>query len=111
MESNSLQSILHFLYECSAKVSSSNRLPHQYICDFIQYLHHFAQLGILDEPQILSILIDLHKAKDENNITIETFKMALEHIKTVHYLYAYKHLNLIEFDKFLKHIISDGKRK
>jgi len=80
------------------------------VCDFIHYLRHFAQLGILYEPKLYYILTKLHKAKDQNNITIETFKTILEQIKTVDYLYAYNHLNLIEFDQFLNDMIVNGKR-
>ncbi|CAF0821315.1 unnamed protein product [Rotaria sp. Silwood1] len=108
IDNNNLQSIINFLYEQSSSASSSGHLPYQDICDFIQYLRHFAQLGILYEPQILNLLIDLHKAKDQDKITVETFKTILEHMKTVHYVYAYNHLNLTEFDKFLNDMIFDG---
>ncbi|CAF0798896.1 unnamed protein product [Rotaria sordida] len=108
INNNNLQSILNFLYEQSSSTSLSDRLPYQYVSYFTQYLRHFAQLGILYEPQILNILIDLYKAKDQNKINVETFKTILEHMKTIHYVYAYNHLNLIEFDKFLNDMIFDG---
>ncbi len=111
IDSNNLQSLLLFLHEQSSVASPSGHLPYQYVCDFIQYLRHFAQLGILYEPKIASILNNLHKAKDQNNITVETFKTALEQIKTVNYVYAYHHLNLIEFENFLNDMVLDGKRK
>ncbi|CAF4566633.1 unnamed protein product, partial [Rotaria sp. Silwood2] len=107
IENNNLQSIINFLYEQTSLASPSGHLSYQYICDFIQYLRHFAQLGILYEPQIFNILIYLHKAKDKNHINVETFKKILENMKTVHYVYAYNHLDLIEFDKFLNDMVFD----
>jgi len=111
IDCNNLQSLLLFLHEQSSVVSTPGHLPYQYVCDFIQYLRHFAQLGILYEPKLSCILTDLHKAKDQNNITLETFKTVLEQIKAINYVYAYHHLNLIEFDNFLNDMVLDGKRK
>jgi hypothetical protein len=76
--------------------------------DFIQYLRHFARLGILCQPQILYVLTDLHKAKDQNNITEELFQIALTQIKSINYIHAYDHLNLTEFEKFLNDMVYDG---
>jgi len=111
IDNNNLQSLLLFLHEQSSVASPPGPLPYQYVCDFIQYLRHFAQLGILYEPKLCYILTNLHKFKDQNNITLENFKTILEQIKSVNYVYAYNHLNLIEFEKFLNEMILDGKRK
>ncbi|CAF3379440.1 unnamed protein product [Rotaria socialis] len=108
LDDNSLQSIINFLYEQSSLASPMGHIPFEYVNNFIQYLRHFAQLGILYEPQVYNILTDLHKSKDQNHITLETFKTMLEHIKNVHYVYAYNHLNLMEFDNFLNDMISNG---
>lgn len=106
---DNLQSILNFLYEQSVSAVPSGPLPQENIDDFIRYLRHFAQYGILHEPTILNILTDLHRAKDRNSITLEVFKTALEHMKTINYVNAYDHLNLIDLDKFLSDVVSDGK--
>jgi hypothetical protein len=53
----------------------------------------------------------LHKSKDQNKITIETFKLILNQMKTINYLYTYSHLNLIEFDQFLDELIFNSKKK
>jgi hypothetical protein len=104
IDTNNLQSLLLLLQEQSS-------LPSQYVNDFIQYLRHFAQLGILYEPKLFHILSILHKSKDQNKITIETFKLILNQMKTINYLYTYSHLNLIEFDQFLDELILNSKRK
>jgi hypothetical protein len=111
MDSDNLQSLLLFLHEQSSAASPPGHLPYEYVCDFIQYLCHFAQSGILYQPKVAYVLTDLHKAKDQNTITIEIFKTALEQIKTINFVYAYHHLNLIEFDNFLNDMVLDGKTK
>ncbi|CAF4359625.1 unnamed protein product [Adineta steineri] len=94
IDRNNLQSLLLFLHEQSSAASLPGHLPYQYVLDFIQYLRHFAQLGILYEPKLTYILTNLHKAKDQDKITLETFQNSLEQIKTINYVYAYDHLNL-----------------
>ena len=95
IDTNNLQSLLLFLQEQSS-------LPSQYVNDFIHYLRHFAQLGILDEPKVFHIL---HRAKDENKLTIPTLQFLFNQMKTINYLHTYPHLNLIEFDQFLHDLV------
>ncbi|CAF3674106.1 unnamed protein product [Adineta steineri] len=108
IDRNNLQSLLLFLHEQSSAASLPGHLPYQYVLDFIQYLRHFAQLGILYEPKLTYILTNLHKAKDQDKITLETFQNSLEQIKTINYVYAYDHLNLTEFNNFLNDMINNG---
>lgn len=108
MDDDNLQSIINFLHEQSSIALPPGPIPYQYITDFVQNLRHFAQLGILYEPPISTILTDLHKAKDQNHITLESFKIILEHLNDVHYVNAYRHLNLMEFEKFLNDMTSEG---
>ncbi|UJR28057.1 hypothetical protein I4U23_009313 [Adineta vaga] len=102
-----LQSLLAFLHEQSSAASPPGPLPYHYVCDFIQYLRHFAQLGILYTPKIAYLLTDLHKAKDHDSITLITFKNKLEQMKTINYVYVYDHLNLVELYDFLNKMILD----
>lgn len=100
IDEDNLQSLIIFL--------QSTRLLSQSISDFIQYLRHFSQLGILYHPQLCSILTILHKYKDQNNISIEIFKKLFEKIQTIDYLSTYHHLNLIEFNQFLTEMINQN---
>jgi len=110
-QNDNLQSLILFLHEQSSIASPPGPLPYRYIYDFIQYLRHFSQLGILYEPKLFNILTNLHKFKDQNNITIQTFKTILDQIKTIDYIYTYNHLNLIEVNHFLNDMINEGTRK
>ncbi|CAF1606650.1 unnamed protein product, partial [Adineta ricciae] len=100
-DNNGLQSLLVFIHE----QSSTGHLPNQYLCDFIQHLRHFAQLGILYTPEIDYILTDLHKAKDHDSITVRSIKTKLDQMKTVSYVYTYDHLDLAELNDFLNQMI------
>lgn len=97
-DDNNLQSIINFLYEQPS-------IPHQSINKFIQYLHHFSQLGILFEPKLSSIFSYLHKLKDQNNITNKIFQNLLKQLQTIDYISIYHHSNLLKINQFLNEMI------
>jgi hypothetical protein len=103
VDNNHLQSLLVFLTEQSTCTSFRAHLS-----EFIRYLRHFAQLGILYQPPILYILMELHKAKDLCRITLHQLIDVLERFHTINYVDVYHHLNIMNFDRFLQQMIADS---
>lgn len=79
------------------------------LCDFIRYLRHFAQLGLLDQHLVFEILNELHRAKDRDHLNSEQLAHACERLQSINYVKAYDHLNLLDLDHFLYSLIVHGK--
>ena len=105
---DSLQSLLVFLHDQSTSVSSLSSVTPSQVCDFIQHLRHFAQLGLLYQPAVFHVLAELHRAKDRDYLTSEQLTHAREHLQSISYLKAYDHLNLIDLDHFLHSLVVHG---
>ena len=90
---NHLQMILVFLHQ------------QPFRNQFIQYLRHYAQLGILNESRLSSILTYLHRAKDEDQFPIDQMKIIFNQLKSVDYLYAYSHLNIDRLNQFFTEML------
>lgn len=106
IDEDHLQLLILFLQE----QSSSGVLPSRTVSHFLQYIRHFAQLGILYEPNLLHLLTILHQYKDQDTITLPIFQSIFDQIKTINYLSVYSSFDLIEFDQFLDEMILHGKR-
>ena len=106
IEEDNLQSLILFLQE----QSSSDVLPSRTVSDFLQHLRLFAQLGILYEPTLRHLLTILHRFKDQDTITSETFQLIINQMKTVNYLSVYPSFDLMALDRFLDEMILRGKR-
>lgn len=106
VEEENLQSLILFLQE----QSSSDILPSRTVSEFLQYLRHFAQLGLLNEPIVRHLLLILHQFKDQNTITLEIFEQIFNPMKSINYLSIYPSIDLLELDQFLDEMILHGKR-
>ena len=99
---NPLHSLLVFLGEQSTASATD-------IDAFIQYLRHFAQLGLVDRPPFLYLLSQFHRFKDKDAFDSQFLLHVLEQMRNVNYTKVYSHLNLPDLDHFLRTLMRDGK--
>lgn len=99
---NPLQSLLVFLQE---QRLTSNTYYHQ----FIEYLRHYAQLGLLDSSPLLYLFAEFHRMKDKDTFQLKFLIHFLEQMKSINYTQVYSHLNLVDLDRFLANLMLEGK--